>query len=118
MTPAKETSKAAPVAQVKAPTPKASAEPDVVVQSSKPPSQGPPNSLSYNERKEYNKLEKEIGKLGEQIATLDAKIVDASNAKQGFSVLAEWTKEANKLRESLATKELRWMELAEKDTLQ
>lgn len=73
-----------------------------------------PKTLNYNERKEYNKLEKEVSKLTEQVKVIDAKIA-ASNGSEGYSVLAELTVEASKLRNLLEQKESRWMELSMMD---
>ena len=66
------------------------------------------NPLTYNERKEYNKLEKEISKLENQVKEFDLKI-NSSNGKEGYSVLAEWSAELNKLKELMATKEEKWL---------
>jgi ATP-binding cassette subfamily F protein uup len=70
----------------------------------------PQRTLSYNERKEYNKLEKEIQKLGLQIKELEDQL---ASSKEGYSVLAELTNKANALREQMNQKEERWLELAE-----
>ena len=66
--------------------------------------------LSYNERKEYNKLETEIAKVGKQIKVCEDKIGAADNSA-GFSVLAKDFEELNKLREALQVKEARFLEL-------
>ena len=70
----------------------------------------PQRTLSYNERKEYNKLEKEIQKLGQQIKELEDQL---ASSKEGYSVLAELTNKANALKEQMNQKEERWLELAE-----
>lgn len=76
---------------------------------------GTPDNLSYNERKEFNKLTKEISKKEEQLAVLDKELLAAGATGDGFTVLAELTDQANKVRLQLSTKEERWMELMEKD---
>jgi ABC transport system ATP-binding/permease protein len=70
--------------------------------------------LSYTERKEMNKLEKEIEKLGTQIASYEDKL---ARCTEGYSVLAELTAEMNKLVLQLAAKEERWVELADMDAV-
>ena len=72
------------------------------------------NPLTYNERKEYNKLEKEISKLENQVKDLDTKI-SGSNGNEGYSVLAEWTSELNKLKDLIVTKEEKWLTYHERD---
>jgi septal ring factor EnvC (AmiA/AmiB activator) len=66
--------------------------------------------LSHSERKEYNKLERQIVKLNSRIAEIDAAL-NSSDAK-GYSVLAELAADADAARASLAEKEERWMALA------
>ena len=58
------------------------------------------NNLSYPERKEMNKLEKEIEKLGGQISEYEDKL---ARCKEGYTVLAELTNEMNKLVLSLGS---------------
>jgi len=70
--------------------------------------------LSYTERKEMNRLEKEIEKLGTQIASYEDKL---ARCTEGYSVLAELTAEMNKLVLQLAAKEERWVELADMDAV-
>ena len=70
--------------------------------------------LSYTERKEMNRLEKEIEKLGTQIASFEDKLAKCT---EGYSVLAELTAEMNKLVLQLAAKEERWVELADMDAV-
>jgi len=69
-------------------------------------------TLSFTERKEYNKLEKEIAKLQTEIQTIEDKI-NKSDGTEGYSVLNDWTASANKLKDQMSQKELRWLELAE-----
>jgi ABC transport system ATP-binding/permease protein len=73
----------------------------------------PKDKLTYTERKEMNKLEKEVEKLGAQIKEFEDKLANASS-KEGYSILADWTASMNKLIEQRDTKEMRWLELAEK----
>jgi ABC transport system ATP-binding/permease protein len=75
----------------------------------------PGSKLNYNERKEFNKLEKEIEKLGVQIGDFEDKLAAASSAGQGYSALAELTEKMNALIMSRESKEQRWMELADND---
>lgn len=73
-----------------------------------------PAALSFNERKEFKKLEKEVVKLGVQIEQLEDQIATGSSRGEGYSVLNEWTTQLQKLKMQLEDKELRWIELAEK----
>lgn len=73
-----------------------------------------PAALSFNERKEFKKLEKEVMKLGVQIEQLEDQIATGSSRGEGYSVLNEWTTQLQKLKMQLEDKELRWIELAEK----
>mmetsp|Transcript_12793 Transcript_12793/g.17468 ORF Transcript_12793/g.17468 Transcript_12793/m.17468 type:complete len:394 (+) Transcript_12793:1224-2405(+) len=76
---------------------------------------GSNSNLSYNEKKEFNKLEKEISKLSAQIQELEEKISNSSSGKkEALSALNEWTQQLIKLKTQLEVKESRWMELAEK----
>jgi len=68
-------------------------------------------TLSFTERKEYNKLEKEIAKLQTEIQTIEDKI-NKSDGTEGYSVLNDWTASANKLKDQMSQKELRWVEIA------
>lgn len=73
------------------------------------------SKMSYNERKEFNKLEKEIEKLGVQIGDFEDKLAAASASGQGYSALAELTEKMNSLVMQRELKEQRWMELADGD---
>ena len=57
-------------------------------------SNGGGNKLTFPERKEMNKLEKEIEKIGGQIQEYEDKL---AKCKEGYTVLAELTNEMNKL---------------------
>lgn len=69
------------------------------------------STMSYNDRKEFNKLEKEMEKLNQQIKNIETKIA-SSDTNIGYSILADWTKEMNNLKTTLSNKEERWCELA------
>ena len=71
----------------------------------------PSKTMNYNERKEYNKLEKEITKLGLEIKEYESKLLN-SNGKEGYSQLAEWNKKVEELKSQCQKKENRWLELA------
>jgi len=74
------------------------------------------DSLSYNERKELNRLDTQMSKLGAQITALEEKIAKCSaEGSEGYTVLGEWAEEVVQLKSSLEEKELRWLELAEKE---
>ena len=73
------------------------------------------NNLSYNEKKEFNKLEKEIAKLSAQIQELEGKISNSSSSKkEALTAVNEWTQQVIKLKSQMEVKETRWMELTEK----
>lgn len=69
-------------------------------------------ALNYTDRKEMNKLEKEIEKLGQQISKYEDQL---ATCKEGYTVLAGLTKEMNVLVGQRAAKEERWVELADMD---
>jgi ATP-binding cassette subfamily F protein uup len=80
----------------------------IVVQQEKPKIDAP--KLSYAERKEFNRLEKEIDKLEKQKEALTALFSDTG-------ITAEKIKETsiklNELNETIEGKEMRWLELGE-----
>lgn len=67
--------------------------------------------LTYNERREFNKLEKEISKLEDQRTKLEKRM-----AKSGleYGELNELSKEFEALKEELEEKEMIWLEMAER----
>jgi ATP-binding cassette subfamily F protein uup len=67
--------------------------------------------LSFNERREYNKLEKEIAKLEKRKSELTAQM---SNATTDAEELIQTSEEIGKVMEELDEKELRWLELSER----
>jgi ATP-binding cassette subfamily F protein uup len=67
--------------------------------------------LSYNERREYNKLEKEIGKLEEKKDEISKEM---NSGLTDYEVLQELSDQFAELKEELEEKELRWLELAER----
>ncbi|WP_029209403.1 ABC-F family ATP-binding cassette domain-containing protein [Aquimarina agarilytica] len=68
-------------------------------------------SLSFNEQKEYNKIERELKKL-----ELQKKEIEQQFATENFEgdALIEKSKELGKITNAIEEKEMRWMELAEK----
>lgn len=67
--------------------------------------------LSYNERREYNKLEKEIQKLEAKKNELTEKMNEASADSETLMTTSE---EIGKVIEEIDEKELRWLELSER----
>lgn len=67
--------------------------------------------LSYNERREYNKLEKEIEKLE---AKKEALTQDLSNPKLNPEELIKTSEELGGLIEEIDEKSMRWLELSER----
>ena len=66
--------------------------------------------LTFKERKELDTLEDEIGQLEDQKSGLMTKM----NSGEGdHEELLEWSKELERVSESLEEKELRWLELSE-----
>jgi ATP-binding cassette subfamily F protein uup len=68
--------------------------------------------LSFKERKEYQKLEKEVADLEFKKSKLESKM---SEGNLDFNTIQELSAEHAKLQQDLADKELRWLELAELD---
>lgn len=77
---------------------------------------GSPNasSLSYADRKEMQKLEKEIGRLEAELAAVRLKLAN-SDGSEGYSTLAEWSAEEVKIMGMMQAKEARWLALVELD---
>ena len=69
--------------------------------------------MNREQRKNYNKVDKEISKLTMAIEVLNKKIHDPANAALGYSTLADWSKETQQLQEKLGEKEVLWMEYHE-----
>lgn len=67
--------------------------------------------LSYNERREYNKLEKEIEKLE---ITKNEVSKEMNSGITDYERLQELSDQFTELKEQLEEKELRWLELAER----
>jgi ATP-binding cassette subfamily F protein uup len=67
-------------------------------------------AMSKADMKELSRLERDIARLGEQLAAVDARLADGEG---GYSVLAELTSQAEELRGQLAEKEERWLQLIE-----
>lgn len=68
------------------------------------------SKLSYEQRKELNRLEKEIEKLEEKKAEITQKFDDPG---LGHEEILKWSAELEKIQLQLEEKEMRWMELAE-----
>lgn len=80
-------------------------------QKSKSEKKSEEKKLNYNERREFNKLEKEIAKLEEEKSALERKI-NADDLE--YEELNKLSKEFEGLKEKLEEKELVWLELAER----
>lgn len=72
--------------------------------------QTPNAKLSQDERKEINKLEKEMKKLEERKAEITEQFNSMNLANDAITKLS---KELNELNENLEIKEMRWLELSE-----
>ncbi len=68
------------------------------------------SKMSYEQRKELNRLEKEIEKLEEKKAEITQKFDDPG---LGHEEILKWSAELEKIQQQLEEKEMRWMELAE-----
>ena len=66
--------------------------------------------LTYEQRKEFKRLEKQIEKLEEKKATLTEKFNDPTLSTEDIE---KYSNELGELQDELEEKELRWMELAE-----
>ncbi|MEP1151777.1 MAG: ABC-F family ATP-binding cassette domain-containing protein [Balneola sp.] len=75
------------------------------------PSNSNPDKLSFNEKKEYQKLEKEIGELEKKKSAIGAQM---SNNDLDYEKITELSETFASLKEELEEKELRWLELAER----
>lgn len=66
--------------------------------------------LSFKEQKEYESLEKDLEKL----ETRKGELVEKMNSGDGsHEELANWAKEFEQINETIAEKEMRWLELSE-----
>ncbi|MEX0843702.1 MAG: ABC-F family ATP-binding cassette domain-containing protein [Balneolaceae bacterium] len=70
-----------------------------------------PKKLSFTERKEYQKLEKEIARLEEEKSALEAKMGAGSLE---YEELSELSKEYEELKERIDEKTLTWIEMDER----
>eukprot|EP01038_Epipyxis_sp_PR26KG_P007928 gene7928-10761_t len=86
------------------------------IENNNEPKKQPSSPLSFNERKEMNKLEKEIEKLTSLIVEIESKIAVSSKKNEGFSVLAELTSQKQVVSDQLAVKEEKWLSLAERSS--
>ena len=67
-------------------------------------------SLTYNEKKEYSKLEKEIAKLEKKKEKIQQSFLEELSAEE----VAERSKDLKKVEDEIETKTMRWFELMEK----
>jgi ATP-binding cassette subfamily F protein uup len=70
-----------------------------------------PQKLTYNERREFNKLEKEIARLENEKSAMEQKM---GSGDLGYEELSELSQEFEKLKEELEEKEMKWLEMAER----
>jgi len=75
------------------------------------PSNSDSEKLSFNERKEYQKLEKEIEELEKKKSAIHRQM---SNSDLDYEKLQELSETFSALKEELEEKEFRWLELAER----
>ena len=75
----------------------------------KAPKEG--NALSYNEQKEFKRLEREIEKLEEEKSSLEARFTDASLAPE---TITELSIELGELNKTIEEKTERWFDLSSK----
>ena len=75
------------------------------------PSKSNSEKLSFNERKEYQKLEKEIDELEKKKSAIHRQM---SNSDLDYEKLQELSETFASLKEDLEDKEMRWLELAER----
>ncbi len=76
------------------------------------PKKKPTNKLSFNEKREFEQLGTEIEKLEVQKEELEAKM---SSGDFGHDEIREQSDQYEKIKSELDEKELRWLELSEKD---
>jgi len=63
-------------------------------------------------KREMDKIESTIEKMKKQVEELQSKI-DNTSSDEGWSVLAEMTKQMNEIQENIELNEMTWLELAE-----
>jgi ATP-binding cassette subfamily F protein uup len=68
--------------------------------------------LSYKEKREFDELEKDIARLGEEKQLIDAKL---NNGDTSFDELQKLSFRTGEITRLLDEKELRWLELSEMD---
>ena len=72
--------------------------------------------LTFNERKEFNRLESRLSKLHSSLQRKEEEMeMKSTDSKLGYSVLQELSLEISAIQCEIETKELRWLELAEKE---
>lgn len=75
------------------------------------PESDQPKKLSYNERRQYNKLEKEIAELEERKSAIETKLGDGNLEYQELDKLS---KEFEEIKNEIDEKTLVWFEMAER----
>jgi ATP-binding cassette subfamily F protein uup len=70
------------------------------------------NKLTFNEKREFEQLETELEKLGDEKAELESLM---SSGELDHETLLEKSNRYNQVKELLDDKELRWLELSEKE---
>jgi ABC transport system ATP-binding/permease protein len=68
--------------------------------------------MSFKDRKEYQKLEKEIAQLESEKNLIESKL---SNSDLEYTTIQSLSKKHSELQQELELKELRWLELADMD---
>lgn len=74
------------------------------------PAEKPKQEVSYEDRKRYNRLLKDVEKLEQKKAQITEKFNDMSLSQEDIN---KYSKELKEVEEKLELKELEWMELAE-----
>lgn len=69
------------------------------------------SALSFNEQKEYNRIERDLKKLAEDKASLEAKFADGTITPDKVN---EASQQLQEILDTIEEKEMRWMELMEK----
>jgi ATP-binding cassette subfamily F protein uup len=70
------------------------------------------NKLTFNEKREFEQLETELEQLGDEKAELESLM---SSGELDHETLLEKSNRYNQVKELLDDKELRWLELSEKE---
>ncbi len=73
-------------------------------------SAAPSKKLTFNEKREFDQLEKELDQLSSLKNSLEAKLVSGETEHQK---LIDWGKELDQVKTDIDEKEMRWLELSE-----